>query len=51
MNQKQTLRVGVGGPVGSGKTALLRALCSAMREPYNIAVEPTISIPGKMPSF
>ncbi len=35
---KQTLRVGVGGPVGSGKTALLRALCAALRETYNIAV-------------
>ncbi|MCD8522123.1 MAG: urease accessory protein UreG [Saccharospirillaceae bacterium] len=36
--KKQTLRVGVGGPVGSGKTALLRSLCSAMRDHYNIAV-------------
>ncbi|RTE64719.1 urease accessory protein UreG [Amphritea opalescens] len=36
--QKQTLRIGVGGPVGSGKTALLRSLCSAMREYYDIAV-------------
>ncbi|MGH1484852.1 MAG: urease accessory protein UreG [Cellvibrionaceae bacterium] len=36
--KKQTLRVGVGGPVGSGKTALLRELCLAMRERYNIAV-------------
>lgn len=36
--KKQTLRVGVGGPVGSGKTALLRELCLAMREQYNIAV-------------
>lgn len=35
---KQTLRVGVGGPVGSGKTALLKNLCLAMRETYNIAV-------------
>ncbi len=35
---KQTLRVGVGGPVGSGKTALLRNLCLAMRDIYNIAV-------------
>ncbi|TDO97326.1 MULTISPECIES: urease accessory protein UreG [Marinomonas] len=35
---KQTLRIGIGGPVGSGKTALLRSLCSAMREYYNIAV-------------
>ena len=38
MNRKQTLRVGVGGPVGSGKTALLRALCSALRDHYDIAV-------------
>ncbi|WP_028292311.1 urease accessory protein UreG [Oceanobacter kriegii] len=35
---KQTLRVGVGGPVGSGKTALLRSLCAALREHYDIAV-------------
>jgi len=34
----QVLRVGVGGPVGSGKTALLEALCKSMRERYNIAV-------------
>jgi urease accessory protein len=32
------LRVGVGGPVGSGKTALLDALCKAMRDKYEIAV-------------
>ncbi len=32
------LRVGVGGPVGSGKTALLDALCKRMREQYNLAV-------------
>lgn len=38
MNDKQTLRVGVGGPVGSGKTALLEALCKALRGRYNIAV-------------
>jgi len=34
----QVLRVGVGGPVGSGKTALLEALCKSMRARYNIAV-------------
>lgn len=34
----QCLRVGVGGPVGSGKTALLRQLCLAMRKTYNLAV-------------
>lgn len=32
------LRIGVGGPVGSGKTALLERLCIAMRDTYNIAV-------------
>jgi len=32
------LRVGVGGPVGSGKTALLDVLCKAMRDDYEIAV-------------
>jgi urease accessory protein len=35
---KQTLRIGVGGPVGSGKTALLKGLCQQMREKYNMAV-------------
>ena len=35
---KQTLRVGIGGPVGSGKTALTLALCKRMREKYNMAV-------------
>src|SRR5690606_9661233 len=34
----QPLRVGVGGPVGSGKTALPVALCLALRERYNLAV-------------
>jgi len=38
MTQQQTLRVGVGGPVGSGKTALLRCLCTALRDHYDIAV-------------
>ncbi len=32
------LRVGIGGPVGSGKTALLRNLCLALRDRYNMAV-------------
>lgn len=36
--KKQILRIGVGGPVGSGKTALLRTLCLALRDKYNIAV-------------
>jgi urease accessory protein len=37
-SNKQALRVGIGGPVGSGKTALTLALCQALRERYNIAV-------------
>jgi urease accessory protein len=32
------LRVGVGGPVGSGKTALVDSLCKRMRERFDIAV-------------
>ena len=35
---KSTLRVGIGGPVGSGKTALTLALCRALRDRFNIAV-------------
>jgi urease accessory protein len=34
----QILRIGVGGPVGSGKTALVDALCKRMRDHYRIAV-------------
>ena len=30
------LRVGIGGPVGSGKTALMEALCKAFRDRYEI---------------
>ncbi len=38
MTDKQVLRVGIGGPVGSGKTALVDALCKRMRERYRIGV-------------
>tara|TARA_B100000749_G_C18183123_1_gene364693 strand:- start:14 stop:628 length:615 start_codon:yes stop_codon:yes gene_type:complete len=38
MANKQVLRVGIGGPVGSGKTALVNALCKGMRGKYQIAV-------------
>ncbi len=31
------LRVGIGGPVGSGKTALMEVLCKRLREKYEIA--------------
>jgi urease accessory protein len=38
MGTKQALRVGIGGPVGSGKTALVDALCKDLRARYQIAV-------------
>jgi urease accessory protein len=37
-HSKNVLRVGIGGPVGSGKTALVDALCKRMRDTYQIAV-------------
>lgn len=37
-HHKEPLRVGIGGPVGSGKTALTLALCKRLRDVYNIAV-------------
>jgi len=38
MPDTQPLRVGIGGPVGSGKTALTLALCRALRERYQLGV-------------
>jgi urease accessory protein len=35
---KRPLRLGIGGPVGSGKTALVDALCKAMRDRYQLGV-------------
>jgi urease accessory protein len=37
MADNETLRVGIGGPVGSGKTALTLALCKALRDRFEIA--------------
>jgi urease accessory protein len=37
-NLQQALCVGIGGPVGSGKTALTLSLCRALRDELNIAV-------------
>jgi urease accessory protein len=37
MKTQQALRVGIGGPVGSGKTALTLALCKALRDRYDLA--------------
>ncbi|WP_026470211.1 urease accessory protein UreG [Alkanindiges illinoisensis] len=38
MSERSPLRVGIGGPVGSGKTALTLNLCLALRDKYNMAV-------------
>lgn len=38
MNRDRVLRVGVGGPVGSGKTALVDTLCKRLRGRYQVAV-------------
>jgi urease accessory protein len=38
MSQSQPLRVGIGGPVGSGKTALTLALCKRLRDTYRLGV-------------
>ena len=37
-NEKPALRLGIGGPVGSGKTALVKALCERLHESLDIAV-------------
>ena len=37
MSNRGPLRVGIGGPVGSGKTALTEALCKSMRDHFSIA--------------
>ena len=39
-NPHGPLRVGVGGPVGSGKTALMDALCQSLRDRFEIAAIP-----------
>jgi urease accessory protein len=38
LSQRNPLRVGIGGPVGSGKTALCEMLCKNMRDHYEMAV-------------
>lgn len=37
-NSRAPLRVGIGGPVGSGKTSLVAQLCMAMRDDFSVAV-------------
>src|SRR5438128_7173063 len=38
MRMRRPIKIGVGGPVGSGKTALLDCLCKTMRHHYELAV-------------
>src|SRR4030088_2727831 len=35
---RKPIKIGVGGPVGSGKTALLDCLCKTMRDDYELGV-------------
>ena len=37
-NKRPPLRLGVGGPVGAGKTSLVKSLCLEMRQKFNLAV-------------
>lgn len=37
-NRKRPLTIGIGGPVGSGKTALVKALCESLRSIWSLAV-------------
>ena len=38
MGMRKPVRIGIGGPVGSGKTALVDCLCKRMRSDYHLAV-------------
>jgi urease accessory protein len=38
MGRQSPLRIGIGGPVGSGKTALVDSLCKALRDTYRLGV-------------
>ena len=38
MTTHRPLQIGIGGPVGSGKTALIEALCKRLRDQYDLAV-------------
>ena len=38
MGMRKPVRIGIGGPVGSGKTALVACLCKRMRSDYHLAV-------------
>jgi urease accessory protein len=44
------LRVGVGGPVGSGKTALMDRMCKAMRDRWRVAAITNDITPARTPS-
>jgi urease accessory protein len=46
MSIQHPLQLGVGGPVGSGKTALIEALCKKMRDRYSCAVVTNSALPS-----
>ena len=43
IRSRPVLRIGIGGPVGSGKTALMDALCKRLRDRYEIAAVTNVS--------
>ena len=49
-SRPEVLRVGVGGPVGSGKTALVDLLCKRLRQRLTSRWSPTISTRARTPS-
>ena len=51
MTSQQPLRVGIGGPVGSGKTALMEQLCKRLRGQLEIAAITNDISPRRTPAF
>ena len=43
------LRIGIGGPVGSGKTTLTEKLCKALRDEFSIAIDPVTTMRMDIP--
>ena len=48
MTMQGPLRVGIGGPVGAGKTTLTEMLCKDLSGRLSMAVKPMIFIPPRM---
>jgi len=51
MVAKSTVRVGIGGPVGSGKTALVEVLCKQLSTEFSVAVVTNDIFTGRTQNF